>query len=168
MHESGMHVPEAICISTEAYQEYVSSTGLLAQMYMELFRKPFEEMRWEEIWDTALRIRNMFIKTPLPGGLQQELKALLALRFPRSRFQSGPRPPEKTLKKHPSQVSTSPLSISKAWNPSWSTSDSCGPPCGPTGLFSIGRSWASTWRKAPWRSSSRRWSSGNAQGSSSA
>ena len=81
MHESGMHVPEAICISTEAYQEYVSSTGLLAQMHMELFRKPFEEMRWEEVWDTALRIRNMFIKTPLPGGLQQELKALLALRF---------------------------------------------------------------------------------------
>ena len=64
-------VPEAICISTEAYQEYVSSTGLRDQMHMELYRKPFEEMRWEEIWDTALRIRNMFIKTPLPSELQE-------------------------------------------------------------------------------------------------
>ena len=62
MQRSGMHVPEALCISTEAYQEYVTSTGLRDQMHMELYRKPFEEMRWEEIWDTALRIRNMFIK----------------------------------------------------------------------------------------------------------
>ncbi len=37
-------------------------TGLRDQMHMELYRKPFEEMRWEEIWDTALRIRNMFVK----------------------------------------------------------------------------------------------------------
>jgi len=81
MHQSGMAVPEAICISTEAYQEYVSSTGLMAQVHMELFRKPFEEMRWEEIWDTALRIRNLFAKTPMPGALQQKMKALLAPRF---------------------------------------------------------------------------------------
>lgn len=81
MQKSGMHVPEAICISTEAYDEYVSSTGLREQMHMELYRKPFEEMRWEEIWDTALRIRNMFIKTPLPSGLRKQLRAPLALRL---------------------------------------------------------------------------------------
>ncbi len=82
MQKSGMHVPEAICISTEAYDEYVSSTGLREQMHMELYRKPFEEMRWEEIWDTALRIRNMFTKTPLPSELRKQLRAPLALRLP--------------------------------------------------------------------------------------
>ncbi len=81
MHRSGLHVPEALCISTEAYQEYVSSTGLLAQMHMELFRKPFEEMRWEEIWDTALRIRNLFAKTPMPSELQRKLKQAIPIRF---------------------------------------------------------------------------------------
>jgi len=81
MQKSGMHVPEAICISTEAYVEYISSTGLREQMHMELYRKPFEEMRWEEIWDTALRIRNMFTKTPLPSTLQKQLRDTLASRF---------------------------------------------------------------------------------------
>jgi rifampicin phosphotransferase len=83
MQKSGMHVPEAICISTEAYQEYVTSTGLRDQMHMELYRKPFEEMRWEEIWDTALRIRNMFTKTPLPSELRKQLRAPLASQFSR-------------------------------------------------------------------------------------
>jgi pyruvate,water dikinase len=81
MQWSGLHVPEALCISTEAYQEYVSSTGLVAQMQMELFRKPFEEMRWEEIWDTALRIRNLFAKTPMPSELRKRLREPLARRF---------------------------------------------------------------------------------------
>jgi phosphohistidine swiveling domain-containing protein len=81
MQQSGMRVPPAVCISTEAYQEYVSSTGLLAQMHMEIYRKPFEEMRWEEIWDTALRIRNMFIKTPLPSALEKQLRDPIARRL---------------------------------------------------------------------------------------
>ena len=81
MQRQGMNIPEAICVSTEAYQEYVSSTGLRDQMLIELYRKPFEQMRWEEIWDTALRIRNMFIKTPLPSTLQKHLRDTLASRF---------------------------------------------------------------------------------------
>jgi pyruvate,water dikinase len=81
MQQSGMHVPEAICISTEAYQEYVTSTGLVARLHMELFRKRFEQMRWEEIWDTALRIRNLFAKTPMPSELRKKLRAPLCHRF---------------------------------------------------------------------------------------
>ncbi len=83
MQKSGMNVPEALCISTEAYHDYVTSTGLRDQMHMELYRKPFEEMRWEEIWDTALRIRNMFTKTPLPSELRKQLRAPLASQFSR-------------------------------------------------------------------------------------
>lgn len=81
MERQGMHVPEALCITTEAYQEYVSSTGLRDLMRMELYRKPFDKMRWEEIWDSSLRIRNLFAKTPLPSELQEKIKAPLALRF---------------------------------------------------------------------------------------
>jgi len=81
MQRGGLHVPEAICISVETYDEYMASTGLRSQIHMELFRKPFEDMRWEEIWDTALRIRNLFIKTPLPSRLRKQLRALLTRRF---------------------------------------------------------------------------------------
>ena len=33
---------------------------------MELGRKPFDQLRWEEIWDTALRIRSAFVAHPVP------------------------------------------------------------------------------------------------------
>jgi len=81
MQKSGLQVPEAVCISTEAYHEYVTSTGLHDQMHLELYRKPFEEMRWEEIWDTALRLRNLFAKTPMPSELRKKLRDPLARRF---------------------------------------------------------------------------------------
>ncbi len=38
---------------------------------MELGRKPLEEMRWEEIWDAALRIRSLFSRHALPGHLRE-------------------------------------------------------------------------------------------------
>ena len=81
MQRRGLRVPEALCISTDAYMEYVLPTGLRDQMRMALFRKPFDEMRWEEIWDTALRIRNLFIKTPMHHRLKEQLWDLLAPRF---------------------------------------------------------------------------------------
>jgi rifampicin phosphotransferase len=81
MQKRGMNVPDALCITTKAYQEYVSSTGLRDQIRMELYRKPFDQMRWEEIWDAALRIRNLFGKTPIPGKLHKELKEALAPGF---------------------------------------------------------------------------------------
>jgi pyruvate,water dikinase len=34
-------------------------------------------MRWEELWDTSLRIRNMFLTTPLPNALAEELREFI-------------------------------------------------------------------------------------------
>jgi len=84
MHREGLHVPEAVCISTDAYLEYVASTGLQDGIRMQLYRKPFDAMRWEEIWDVSLRIRNMFAKTPLPEGMRSQLHEELAGRFSRT------------------------------------------------------------------------------------
>ena len=38
-------------------------------------------MRWEELWDVALRIRNLFQTTPLPDDLRAALAQPLAARF---------------------------------------------------------------------------------------
>jgi pyruvate,water dikinase len=67
--KSGFTVPRGWCLTTRAYQAFVSQAGLVEPMRMELGRKPLDEMRWEEIWDAALRIRGLFLRRPLPARL---------------------------------------------------------------------------------------------------
>jgi phosphoenolpyruvate synthase/pyruvate phosphate dikinase len=81
---SGVRIPQGICVSTEAYREYVSSTGLHERIMLELNRKNFDDMRWEEIWDTSLRIRNMFLITPISRSSSAELEKMLEQQFDNS------------------------------------------------------------------------------------
>ncbi|MGD9320540.1 MAG: PEP/pyruvate-binding domain-containing protein [Desulfobacteraceae bacterium] len=81
MAKKGLLVPEAICVTTGAYNEYVRKTGLRDQIILELYRKAFEDMRWEEIWDTSLRIRSLFIKTPMPPDLRARLAPAIQSKF---------------------------------------------------------------------------------------
>jgi len=53
---AGFKIPQALCVTTEAYSRFVDSGGLRGAIARELGRKRFEDMRWEEIWDAALRI----------------------------------------------------------------------------------------------------------------
>jgi phosphohistidine swiveling domain-containing protein len=69
----GFSVPLGAVVPVEVYEAYVGPTGLRERILLELNRKPFESMRWEEMWDAALRIRNLFLKTPMPGSLYGEL-----------------------------------------------------------------------------------------------
>ncbi|UCE72039.1 MAG: hypothetical protein JSU99_01655 [Nitrospiraceae bacterium] len=81
MTQQGMNVPGAIAITTEAYDTYVTASGLDTQIMMELNRKTFDDIRWEELWDISLRIRNMFLNTPLPGKLNESIKEALEKYF---------------------------------------------------------------------------------------
>jgi len=74
MVREGLPVPPGICVTTEAYRNYVKNTGLRVKIIRELNRKRFEDMRWEEIWDTALRIRNLFLRMAMPEELAFTLK----------------------------------------------------------------------------------------------
>ncbi len=60
---AGFNIPQALCVTTEAYSRFVDSGGLRGAIARELGRKRFEDMRWEEIWDAALRIRTLFDRT---------------------------------------------------------------------------------------------------------
>jgi len=77
----GLPVPRAVCVGTEAYRRFLDATGLRARILMEYHRKDFEQMRWEEMWDAALRIQNMFLKTDLPTDLASSLAAAIERRF---------------------------------------------------------------------------------------
>lgn len=73
-----LKVPESLCITTDAFEAFLGHEGLRNKIFMEYDRKPFEDMRWEEIWDLSLRIKNMFLKTPFPSEIETALKPLIA------------------------------------------------------------------------------------------
>jgi pyruvate,water dikinase len=77
----GIPMPAGLCVSTLAYRRYLTETRLGVRLRRELRRKPFEDMRWEELWDTALRIRTMFLNTPLSSDLQAELVPMIDRQF---------------------------------------------------------------------------------------
>lgn len=81
MAAAGLPVPDTLCVGVEAYRRFVASTGLRERILLELNRKVFGEMRWEEIWDTALRIRSHFLRTPIPEALRAALAGPIQARF---------------------------------------------------------------------------------------
>ena len=48
MSRAGLNVPPGICVTTEAYDAYLNATGLRERISLEINRKSFDEMRWEE------------------------------------------------------------------------------------------------------------------------
>jgi len=70
MINAGIRVPAGICLTSRAYDIFLEQTGLDKRVIFELNRKRFEDMRWEEIWDAALRIRNMFATAVMPRRLR--------------------------------------------------------------------------------------------------
>ena len=79
--KQGFRIPKTVCITSDAYQEYVLQTGLRERIMLELHRKDFKEMRWEEIWDCATRIRNMFLIKSFPHDLANEIRTGIGDRF---------------------------------------------------------------------------------------
>ena len=75
---TGVRAPRGLCLTTRAYREHLRRTGLGTRILLELNRKAFEDMRWEEMWDAALRIRSMFLNTPLAEGIRDALLGPLA------------------------------------------------------------------------------------------
>jgi len=79
MVQRGLKVPTAVGISAHAYDRYVDSTGLRGKILLELNRKSFEEMRWEEMWDASVRIMSIFSTTPIPRDLKADLEKNLSM-----------------------------------------------------------------------------------------
>ena len=74
MHRMGMRLPDTRYLSTDVYNAFVDASGLRERIQLELNRKPFRDMRWEEIWDCATRIRNLFLQLPFPSGIKSEIQ----------------------------------------------------------------------------------------------
>jgi len=77
LRRAGFNVADGFCLSVEAYDRFVRHGQLDGVLRMELQRKPLEAMRWEELWDTALRIRSAFLNCPVPGELTEVVERAL-------------------------------------------------------------------------------------------
>ena len=69
LSRKGFPVPDAVVVPVGVYNDFVTVTGLRERILLELNRKEFADMRWEELWDASLRIRSMFLKKPIVPGL---------------------------------------------------------------------------------------------------
>ena len=70
---NGFRVPPTLVVAASAYRRFVDANGLEERILLELNRKAFEDMRWEEIWDAALRIRSLFLRATWPPDLREAL-----------------------------------------------------------------------------------------------
>ena len=77
----GLKIPAGLCVTTDVYRRFIDEFGLRERIMMELARKKLEDMRWEEIWDAALRIRTLFLKERIAPDLLRELIENLATAF---------------------------------------------------------------------------------------
>ncbi len=62
MVKGGFEIPRTVCITSDTYQEYVVRTGLRERILLELHRKAFKEMRWEEIWAGIIQYIQQIVK----------------------------------------------------------------------------------------------------------
>ena len=60
LSQFGYSIPKGFCVLSSAYDFFVQHNNLSKVISMELGKKSLNNMRWEEIWDSALRIRNYF------------------------------------------------------------------------------------------------------------
>ncbi|UCG32125.1 MAG: hypothetical protein JSU68_10710 [Phycisphaerales bacterium] len=70
---AGFAVPGGFCLTIGAYQRFLTLSHLSDVIQMELGRKAFGDMRWEEIWDAALRIRSAFTGATVPEEVAAEI-----------------------------------------------------------------------------------------------
>jgi len=73
LYKAGIAIPYPLCVSTEVYRLFVKQNGLAEKVAMALNRKDLQEIRWEEIWDISLTIRNLFLRAEIPPEIEQHL-----------------------------------------------------------------------------------------------
>jgi rifampicin phosphotransferase len=76
--DCGFKVPQGLCVTAAVYKQFIEKTGARGFLEYELGRKPLEAMRWEEMWDASLRIRNFFLKADLPADLRENILVAVA------------------------------------------------------------------------------------------
>ena len=78
----GFRVPRGFCLGAGIYREFLSANNLGQKISFELGRKRYEDMRWEEMWDASLRIRNFFLKAGFPAKMEKDILEAVQIYLP--------------------------------------------------------------------------------------
>lgn len=81
LDRAGIRVPQSLGLGIEAYRDFMTRSGLEQSITDMLAHKPLEAMRWEELWDLALKIRNRFLRQK-PTPVLHNLAAQIIDAFP--------------------------------------------------------------------------------------
>ena len=73
LKKSGAKVPDTVTLTTSAYEKYLEASSLDNYIKRELNRKKLNDYRWEELWDISLRIKNAFLRTPMPDDIKDNI-----------------------------------------------------------------------------------------------
>jgi pyruvate,water dikinase len=127
----------------------------MERISLELSRKDFRDMRWEELWDSSLRIRGMFLNIAMPSSLVKKLREPIEELFgDRAVAVRSSAPGEDSSVASFAGLHESFLNVRGIYaildhiRLVWASL------C-PMPRCSTGRSWDSMFTTAPWRSSSR-------------
>ncbi|KGK99707.1 hypothetical protein LI82_00335 [Methanococcoides methylutens] len=75
LREKGFNVPKYFSVTADAYRKFLKDSGLEGQILLEIARKDFGKMRWEEMWDTSLRLKNRFLNSSIPEDLENVIRS---------------------------------------------------------------------------------------------
>jgi phosphohistidine swiveling domain-containing protein len=78
LRAASVPAPDGVVVSTAAYRAFVAHRGLKESIALELVRRPLADLRHEETWDVALRIRALFMAASWPQALRAALREDLA------------------------------------------------------------------------------------------
>ena len=71
---AGLPSPGGLVVTRQAYDAMLAIDGLGERIWMELGRTQLEQARWEALWDSALRIRSLFLRARMPEDMRAELE----------------------------------------------------------------------------------------------
>lgn len=80
MAADGLPVPPTLYLPPDASKLFVRKAGLEA-VIGSLVSGPTESLRWEEIWDSSLALRNRFLHHPVPSKVAEPLLAAVESHF---------------------------------------------------------------------------------------
>lgn len=81
LFQHGIAVPATIFVPPAAYSQFVRHTDLSKRIGV-VTAGLREGMRWEEIWDVSLKLRNAFLRRPLPESMTKAILAAIENALP--------------------------------------------------------------------------------------
>ena len=73
-----INVPKFVILSSDYYWDFINENHLKNKINYEVYRKSFSLLRWEEKWDCAFRIKNLFLNSNISNSTQIKLDKLIS------------------------------------------------------------------------------------------